>query len=455
MKTYKNIYPRICCYENLYEAWHKAALGKRSSPEVAQFEYALTDNLLALEEELTEQTYQPGAYRHFHISTPKPRRISAAPFRDRVVHHALVQQIEPIFEARFCRDSYACRVGKGTHAALERCQGFARRYPFILQCDVVQFFPSIDHAILRDVLFRHIDDRQTQWLMGRILDSGAGVLRDEYDIVYFPGDDLFAALRPRGLPIGNLTSQFWANCYLNELDQLVKRELGCAAYVRYVDDFLLFGDSKSDLWRCKRAITAFLPRLRLTLHDRSSTVYPTANGIPFLGFVTYPTHRLLKRRNGLAFARRFRSQVAELAAGKITHAEVEASLCGWLAHAAHGDTWGLRRARRRHAAPAGHILNRPGPCGRQRARSSGRGNRFRFMTSPLRPTSPCAGGPFDVQYPPEDTTLSACLTTPSSDCIRATTWPSPAAMCQPARVCPPATSSSRRASRSPPATRWP
>ena len=156
MKTYKNIYPKICAYENLYESWRRAARGKRRSPEVAAFEYHLIDNLLQLEEELRDQTYRPGPYRHFYIYQPKRRRISAAPFRDRIVHHALVGQIEPIFEARFCRDSYACRRGKGTHAALDRCQGFARRYLYVLQCDLVQFFPSIDHAILRDILFRQI-----------------------------------------------------------------------------------------------------------------------------------------------------------------------------------------------------------------------------------------------------------------------------------------------------------
>jgi retron-type reverse transcriptase len=344
MKTYKNIFPRICAYENLYFAWRDAARGKRKSPEVAAFEYALIDNLLRLEAELREGRYRPRPYWHFRITYPKPRRISAARFRDRVVHHALVRQIEPIFEARFIHDSYACRLGRGTHAALDRCRAFARRYRYVLQCDIVQFFPAVDNAILRDILFRLIADERARWLMDLILDSGAGVLRDEYDVVYFPGDDLLAATRPRGLPIGNLTSQFWANTYLNELDQFVKRELKCPAYQRYVDDFLLFSDSKRQLWAWKRAIVDFLPRLRLTLHERSSTVYPVTNGIPFLGFVTYPTHRLLKRRNGVAFARRFRRQLRQLAAGELDYADVEASVCGWVAHAAHGDTYGLRQA---------------------------------------------------------------------------------------------------------------
>ena len=344
MKTYKNLYPRIWAYENLHTAWRNAARRKRRSAGVASFEYALTDNLLQLEEELQTQTYRPGSYTHFRITSPKPRLISAAPFRDRVVHHALVQQIEPIFEARFSRDSYACRVGKGTHAALHRCQEFARRYPYVLQCDVVQFFPAIDHTLLRNILFRTIADEQTRWLIDQILASGEGVLTDEYAIVYFPGDDLLAALRPRGLPIGNLTSQFWANCYLNELDQFIKRQLRCRAYLRYVDDFLLFSDRKRQLWAWRQAIINFLAHLRLTVHERSSTVYPVSNGIPFLGFVTYPSHRLLKRRNGIAFSRRFRQQLRQLAAGTLDYADVAAAVRGWLAHAAHGDTYGLRRA---------------------------------------------------------------------------------------------------------------
>ncbi len=137
----------------------------------------------------------------------------------------------------FISDSYANRVGKGTHRALDRCQEFARRYRYVLPCDVRQFFPSIDHAVLRGILGRVIADEDVLWLVDRILESGSGVLSEAYDVVYFPGDDLFAAVCPRGLPIGNLTSQFWANCYLDPFDHFIKRELRCRGYLRYVDDF--------------------------------------------------------------------------------------------------------------------------------------------------------------------------------------------------------------------------
>ena len=283
-------------------------------------------------------------YRHFYIHEPKRRKISAAPFRDRVVHHALCRVIEPIFERYFISDAYACRVDKGTHRALDRCQEFARRYRYALQGDVVQFFPSIDHAILRDVLARHIRDDAVLWLIDRIVNSGAGVLAEEYLPQWFPGDDLFAADRPRGLPIGNLTSQFWANVYLNELDQFVKRELKCRAYLRYVDDFILFADDKAQLHAWRAAIIAFLERLRLRLHERACRVFPVTAGIPFLGFGVFPTHRRLKRARVIAFGRRLKGLLRAYAAREIELDRVNVSVQGWLNHVRYGDTYGLRRA---------------------------------------------------------------------------------------------------------------
>jgi retron-type reverse transcriptase len=156
-KTYKHLYPKICAFENLYQAHRKARRGgKRKRPEVAAFEHDLGENLLRLREELLAQTYRPGAYHNFIVIERKERKISAAPYRDRVVHHALINVIGPIFEARFIHDTYANREGKGTHAALDRAQYFARRHPYVLQCDVREFFPSIDHAILQGLLARHI-----------------------------------------------------------------------------------------------------------------------------------------------------------------------------------------------------------------------------------------------------------------------------------------------------------
>ncbi len=344
MKRYHDLYSTLTSFENLWLAAHKAARGKRGQPAVAAFDFNLEDELLRLQDELINETYQPGPYTSFYIRDPKHRLISAAPFRDRVVHHALCNVIAPIFERAFIGDSYANQVGKGTHAALDRAQSWARRYRYVLQCDVEQFFPSVDLATLDGILARKIADPQVMGLARRIMDGGAGVLANEYEMVYFPGDDLFAVNRPRGLPIGNLTSQFWANVYLNELDQFVKRQLRCPAYVRYVDDFLLFADDKRQLWDWKVAIVGRLAGLRLTIHQRESTVYPAATGIPFLGFRLYPDHRRLKRRNGVAFARRLRGWRREVARDKLTLAALTPRVQGWVAHAAHGDTWRLRRA---------------------------------------------------------------------------------------------------------------
>jgi RNA-directed DNA polymerase len=337
-------YADIYAWDNLVVAYRLAARGKRGRVAAAAFEYRLEDNLIRLEDELAAETYRPGPYASFIIHEPKRRLISAAPFRDRVVHHALCQVIEPAFEASFIHHSYANRAGKGTHRCLAQCQAWARRYAYVLPCDVVQFFPSIDHSILERTLNRRIQDGGIRRLIRLILDSGVGVLSEQYDMVYFSGDNLLAANRPRGLPIGNLTSQFWANCYLSSFDHFVTRELRRPAYLRYVDDFLLFGDDKAHLWECRAAVIERLAELRLTIHEGSAQVRPSRHGIPFLGFVVYPTHRLLKRRKGIEYRRRLAGLLAAYRRREVSRAEVGSSVLGWINHVRYGDTWGLRRA---------------------------------------------------------------------------------------------------------------
>lgn len=336
------MFDSITTWDNLWLAYRQAARGKRRNGSAAAFEHQLADRLIALQHDLQAQTYRPGAYRHFFIHEPKRRKISAAPFRDRVVHHALCNLIEPVFEAAFIPHSYANRVGKGSHRAIDRVQAWARRYRYVLRCDVVRHFPSLDHTILRAKLARSIPDAEVRWLIDAILASGEGVLADEYTPVYFPGDDLLAACHPRGLPIGNLTSQFWSNVYLNDFDWFVQRELGCGAYLRYVDDFALFGDDKARLWAWKGAIIERLARERLTLHEPQAQVLPTRAGIPWLGFVVYPTHRLLKRRNAVNFTRKLASNLDAYRDGKSSFAELDASVQGWINHVRYADTWGLR-----------------------------------------------------------------------------------------------------------------
>ncbi len=277
-----------------------------------------------------------------------------------MVHHALCNLIEPIFERAFIADSYANRVGKGTHRALNRVQALARRYPYFLQCDLRQFFPSIDHAVLRDILARKIADPDVLWLIDCILESGEGVLSEAYEMVYFPGDDLFAVNRPRGLPIGNLTSQFWANVYLNPFDHFVKRELRCKGYVRYVDDVLLFAGDKATLWSWHAAIVERLARFRLTIHPGVHP-RPVSEGIPFLGFITFPHRRRLKRRKGVYYQQKLRVLMAAYQAGEVSLEQVTASVQGWVNHVRFGNTMGLRKAvLGRLVAPPGHGGRRPG-----------------------------------------------------------------------------------------------
>lgn len=343
-KQYDHLWPQITSFTNLHQAFGKAAKGKRGKGAVAHFEFDLELNLLALQAELREGSYRPGPYTHFSIHEPKRRLISAAPFRDRVVHHALVNVLEPIFERKFIHDSYANRQDKGTHRALDRCTHYLRRFAYVLALDVRQFFPSIDHAILLDTLARTIVDERTLALCALILAGGAGAQAEEYDMVYFPGDDLFAIARPRSLPIGNLTSQFWANIYLNPLDHFIKREIKCRGYVRYVDDLLLFADDKLTLHAWRRQIIDFVAGLRLTLHENRAQPRPAPTGVPFLGFQVYPGHRRLKRRNAIHARRRLKALAAAYQRGEVDRERVRAGVQGWINHARYGDTWGLRRA---------------------------------------------------------------------------------------------------------------
>jgi retron-type reverse transcriptase len=344
MKTFKNLFGQVTSFENLYQAYRLARRGKRDRPAVADFEFNLEANLLRLQAELEAQTYQPGGYHNFYIYEPKRRLVSAAPFRDRVVHHALCRVIEPIWEARFIHHSYACRVGKGTLAALTQAQTWVRQYRYAFHGDIVKYFPSIDHQILQGLLTRRIADRRTIWLMDQIISSGAGIQADEAPQTLFPGDDLFALLRPRGLPIGNLTSQFWANVYLHQLDMFVKQELHCPAYLRYMDDMLLFSDEKAQLRAWKEAVGRFLGSfLRLSLHPRKSVIFPTHTGLDFCGFLLFPTHRRLRRSSVRRFVHRFRRQREAYRNGELSLEAMSMSVQCWIAHASHGDTWRLRR----------------------------------------------------------------------------------------------------------------
>ncbi|MFK7847098.1 MAG: reverse transcriptase domain-containing protein [Rhodothermales bacterium] len=320
-----NAFERLTTWDNLLLAYRKAAKGKRGHPNVARFEYRLEDNILLLQEELRTQTYLPGDYTHFHIHEPKRRLISAAPFRDRVVHHALCQVIEPAFERSFIFDSYANRKGKGTHRARQRAQAFARKYKYFIHLDIVQFFPSIDHKTLRYALWRKVKDEHVRRLINQILLSGEGVHGE-------------SSGRSCGLPIGNLTSQFWANVHLNPLDHFIKRSLGCKAYLRYVDDLVLFSNDKQQLHAWHDRVLRRVEDLSLSLHEPRHP-QPVTEGLPFLGFVIYPDRVRLKRRKGIHYSRKLKQL---LMAGD--EEVLQASIQGWTNHVRYGNTVGLRVA---------------------------------------------------------------------------------------------------------------
>jgi hypothetical protein len=229
LKTYKHLYPQICAFDNLYDAYRSARRGKRDKKQVFRFEFNAESELVRLQDELTAKTNQPGSYTNFRLNDRKRRLISAAPFRDRVVHHALCRVTMPLFERRFIHDSYANQLGKGTHRALDRAQAFARKYRYVLQGDIVQFFPSIDHAVLRGMLARHIADDDTLWLIDRILASGAEIHRQQYVMQWFPGDDLFAAQLS---PAVSTADESWSRAFHLSSDQPMLELRGACARER-------------------------------------------------------------------------------------------------------------------------------------------------------------------------------------------------------------------------------
>ena len=305
----------------LCDAARRAALGKRRQPNVARFLMDLEPELLRLRRELVAGAWRPGRYRVFSVRDPKPRTICAAPFRDRVVHHALCAVLEPVFERYAIYDSYACRPGKGTLAALRRAQRHARRHAYFAKLDVRRYFQSVDHAVLRALLRRLIADRRVLGVLDAVLDGGA------------PGSPPGS-----GLPIGNLTSQHLANLYLGPLDHHVKEVVRVPGYCRYMDDLLLFGANKGAVAGWVGRVERFArEQLHLALKSEATLLAPVSEGVPFLGFRLFPgVVRLDKRR-----VRRLRRRLAALdqavADGRLDEAIAALAAAGLAGWAEHGD----------------------------------------------------------------------------------------------------------------------
>ena len=315
-----------------------AARGKRFSP-AARFFFHLERQLLRLHEELASKTYRPGPYRTFTIYEGKTRQISAAPFRDRVVHHALTGALEPIFERSFGSTAMPAARARAPTPPWTAASSSPAAYRYVLKADVRKFFPSIDHAILKGLVARKIKDPHVLWLVDRIIDHSNP---QDPVLMWFPGDDLFTPIeRRRGLPLGNQTSQFFANVYLDPLDHFVTDRLGLS-YVRYVDDFLVFADDKRRLHEVKGRSSISWRRSgsRSTGTRASSSRANRASASWAIGS-SRPTG-CWPRRTSTASAAGCAGCSGRSPAGRIGFDAIRPRIMSWLGHARHANTYRLR-----------------------------------------------------------------------------------------------------------------
>ncbi|MGN0731091.1 MAG: reverse transcriptase domain-containing protein [Treponema sp.] len=306
MKRAGKLFEKICCIQNLHEAYYKASKNKRLTAGYIDFRKNAEKNLASLRQSLLDGKYKHGKYRHFTITDPKQRLISAATFSDRVIHHAIMNVLEPVFERQFVFHTYACRKGKGTHAAARYAFKCAKKSTYFLKLDVKKYFDSIDHTILKQLLCRIIKDVRCLELLFCVIDSYK---------VPFCGDA--ASEREKGLPIGNLTSQFFANFYLSTLDHFVLEKLKPKAYVRYMDDIVIFEDSPLRLKQILKDVKVFCSE-KLLLSLKMPVLGKCRNGVPFLGWkLSSKGIRILKKTQ-----RRMKQKLflidAELVNGKIS-----------------------------------------------------------------------------------------------------------------------------------------
>lgn len=341
MKRAGNLWGQIVTFENILLATKNAQKGKRFRPNVLEFNFNLENEIITIQKKLISKTYQPAEYRVFKIIDPKPRQISAAPYRDRVVHHAICNIIAPIFERSYIYDSYANRISFGTHKALRRFTQFTRSSRYILQCDISKYFPTIDHEILKQIIRKKIKCPDTLWLIDTIIDHSN--LQEPFEH-YFPNDDpLLPLIRRKGLPLGNLTSQFFANIYLNEFDRFVKETLKIKKYLRYVDDFALFSDDRDALENSHQEIQKYLANQRLVLHPQKTQLSATRLGASFVGFRVLPTQIRVLSKNIRRGRKKIRHICKDVSQGKYDLQHLLNSLQAWRGHLQHGDTWHLQQ----------------------------------------------------------------------------------------------------------------
>ncbi|MCK9340965.1 MAG: reverse transcriptase/maturase family protein [Synergistaceae bacterium] len=330
MKSYTDLYQKICTFSAIYRAYQLCRRGKREREYAIEFEKDLETNIFNLRDDLVSGRWTPGQYSRFFVEDPKRRLINAPPYKDRVIHQAVSSAILPIWEPMFIRDTYACLTGRGTHLAVDRLQQFMRRYPkgtgYVLQLDVKSYFASIDHEILLNLLSERIRD----WKMMRLI----RLIVESYEDM--PGV---------GIPLGNLTSQGFANIYLHELDMFAKHGIKIKQYLRYMDDITLVHGDKTQLWEWRDEIEAYLAdHLHLQLHPDKQVLAPIDRGVKYLGYWVYRDHIRALARN----VRRVYQRLRQMESGTYK-GDARASISSWIGYVKHADTYGLKcRIAERH-----------------------------------------------------------------------------------------------------------
>lgn len=327
MRTFSHLYGNLSAIGTLLQAWNGFKQGKRGKPDVALFERHLEDNLFALHHELRAKTYKHGDHDGFYVTNPKVRHIHKATVRDRIVHHALFVTLNPLFEPMFITDSYSCRIGYGTHKGFQKLVVYTRKVSqnytkdcWALKCGIWKFFDSINHAILLAIMEKRIKDPDVLWLLKEIVES-------------------YHTQPGKGVPIGNLTSQLFANIYLNELDQFVKQKLRVKYYLRYADDFILLNPNKALLEDHVVAIKSFLEgKLALTLHPNKTVFRKLSWGIDFVGYIALPHYQLVRTTTRRRLTRKIEENVIKYKHGDMSATAFQQSMQSYLGILKHANT---------------------------------------------------------------------------------------------------------------------
>lgn len=362
-RRFGDLFERVASLGNLLAAAKKALRGRGLKMPAVAFAADLETEVVALSHELRSGSYRPGTYHYFEIFEPKRRLVAAAPFRDRVVHHAICRVIEPIWERRFIAHTYACRPGKGTHAAMRRARVLAGQHPWALSCDIQRYFPSVRHEVLMGTIARVIADERLLSLIRLIVASHAPAA-DGAGGKIAPEGDGGSVAGGRGLPIGNLTSQFFANVMLDPFDHFVTEVVRPGGYVRYMDDFVVFGQSRAELRAIGERLRDRLAGLKLVIHPDKYRLTRTAFGVDFVGFTVCADGRIRLREKSLKnFRRRYRRLLAGVTRGHVKPASVTASVKSWVAHARHAHSEPLRAALLGRPRRSGMAIEQQGASG--------------------------------------------------------------------------------------------